>query len=269
MVVLDEIINRYFSQERLAHAYLLETRDFDKVLTIIKKIVAASTTQENADYLIDNGMYSDLKIIEPDGQWIKKEQVAMLKSDFKVKSIYGNKRIYVIKNAENLNKSSANTMLKFLEEPEENIIALLVTTNKNKVIDTLVSRCQYILLDSNREQVYSSNEEALKIFSILESKRQNASLEVFKIFDEYEDRNQIRAMLNDLILLYEQALLKKLDISSDITYNEVFDKLINNHKIEDIKKRINGLILIVDALEYNVNLKLMMDKLVISMFGVD
>lgn len=269
MVALDEMINKYFSQEHLAHAYLLETRDFDKVLTIVKKIVVSSTTQENVESLIDNGTFSDLKIIEPDGQWIKKEQVSMLKSDFKAKSAYGNKRIYVIKNAENLNKSSANTMLKFLEEPEENIIALLVTANKNKVIDTLVSRCQYILLDSNKEEVYSTNEEVLKILTILESKRQNASLELFRIFDEYEDRNQIRLMLNNLILLYEQALLKKIGTISDITYNESFDKLVNNYKIEDIKKRIEGLVSIVDALEYNVNLKLMMDKLVISMFGVD
>ena len=37
---------------------------------------------------------------------------------------------YIIKNAERLNPSSANTILKFLEEPEDNIIAILLTNNR-------------------------------------------------------------------------------------------------------------------------------------------
>ena len=68
---------------------------------------------------------------------IQKEQVTNLKNEFKIKSAFNNKRIYIIKNAENLNKSSANTMLKFLEEPEDNIIALLITNNKTKVLETI------------------------------------------------------------------------------------------------------------------------------------
>ena len=50
----------------------------------------------------------------------------------------------VINDVELLNTSAANSILKFLEEPEENIIAILITSNRNLVINTIVSRCQVI-----------------------------------------------------------------------------------------------------------------------------
>ena len=52
-------------------------------------------------------------------------------------------------------------------------------------------------------------------------------------------------------------------------YNEKIDKIIKNNTIIEIRKRISGLIFIVDLLEFNINIKLLVDKLVISMFGVD
>ena len=49
----------------------------------------------------------------------------------------------------------------------------------------------------------------------------------------------------------------------------IIKKLQKNNTIEDIKRKINGLVLIIDSFEYNINLKLLVDKLIISMFGVD
>ena len=270
MVVLDDIINKYFNKENTRHAYLLETSDCNKVLSIAKRILLDFNAEvENLEILLNNGTYSDLKLIEPDGQWIKKEQVSKLKNEFKNKSSFNNKQIYIIKNAENLNKAAANTMLKFLEEPEENIIALLVTSNKTKVLETIVSRCQYIILDSNKEQQNYYGQESINLYNILENKKQVAGADLMKILESYDDRNEIKALFNDVILIYEQILLKKMNVDIDIEYDKLFDKTLKSNTIDDIRRRINGLILIVDSLEYNVNLKLLMDKLVISMFGVD
>jgi len=268
--MLEEVLNKYFNKKNLKHAYLLETSDFNKVLTVAKKILLDSNEATyNLENLIDNDIYSDLKIITPEGQWIKKEQIIMLKDEFKVKSSYNNKRIYIIKNAEHLNKSSANTMLKFLEEPEENIVALLVTTNKTKVLQTIASRCQYIILDSNKDRDQTYSLDGVNLYSVLETKKQNAGFDIIKMFDNYDDRNMIKNLLNELIFIYEQLLLKKINIQNSIEDNEIFDKTIKNITIEDIQKRINAIIIIIDSLEYNVNLKLLVDKLVISMFGVD
>ena len=73
---------------------------------------------------------------------IKKEQILNIKSEMNENTINSGKLFYIIEYAENLNSSSANALLKFLEEPDDELIAILVTKNINKVISTIVSRCQ-------------------------------------------------------------------------------------------------------------------------------
>jgi len=268
MIVTEDNLN-YFCQNNLRHAYLLETNDLHKILAIVKHIFNQFNTEvSNLELMIENGIYPDLKIIEPDGQWIKKEQIYNLKDEFKTKSSFNSKRIYIIRNAENLNKNAANTLLKFLEEPENDIVALLITANKSKVLNTIVSRCQYIVLDSNKEKTKTITENSLNLYNILETKQQSSGLEVFKILDSYEDRNGIKEVLNELIWIYEQNLLSKMNVIN-LDDNKEFDKIFKVNTIEENKKRINGIIFAIDSLEYNINLKLLVDKLVILMFGVD
>lgn len=271
MIAVEDVIDKYFKLETIGHAYLLKTNDCQKAISIAKDILIKSNPNEpNIENLIDQGIYPDFKIIEPDGQWIKKEQISSLKDSFKTKSSYNGKQVYIIKNAENLNKSSGNTLLKFLEEPEENIIALLVTENKTKVLETLVSRCQYIVLDSNSENENIDIKQAIDIIDIIETKKQSSSLDVLNFLEQLDDKNDIKEFLMNVIAIYDKIMLRMLNIDVDESeYKELFDKITKNNTIEDIKRRINGLILIIDSLEYNINLKLLVDKLIISMFGVD
>ena len=271
MIAIEDVISKYFNLSNIGHAYLLKTNDYLKVIDIAKDILKKSNLNEpNIENLIDEGIYPDLLVIEPDGQWIKKEQILNLKNKFKTKSSYNGKQIYIIKNAENLNKSSGNTLLKFLEEPEENIIALLVTSNKTKVLETIVSRCQYIVLDSNVESIEKDKNQVIDIINIMEDKKQKAALDVLNYLEQFADKNEIKEFLMDVINMYDQIMLEILGVSEKKQeYEELFDKISKNNKIEDIKRRINGLIYIIDSLEYNINIKLLVDKLMISMFGVD
>ena len=266
----DEIITKYFNGEKLSHAYLLKTNDLNKIIKIVKTIFSLKSPNDNINVLIDEGIYPDLKIIEPDGQWIKKEQIINLQSEFKTKSIYNNKRIYIIKNAENLNKSSGNTLLKFLEEPSEDIIALLMTENKNKVLETIVSRCQYIVLDSNKDQDVNDYSEALSICMLLEDKKRLASIDLINKLDNFEDRNEIKKLFQQMLTIYDDCLLNMYEINHNTNLNQdVFDKICKNNTIKSVEAKLNALIFIIDSIDYNLNLKLLVDKLLIMMFGVD
>ena len=58
------------------------------------------------------------------------------------KSAFNNKeRIVLIDNAENLNLSSSNALLKIIEEPNDNIFFILIFDNNKKIIETINSRC--------------------------------------------------------------------------------------------------------------------------------
>ena len=151
-IVYKTLINS-IKNNRCSHAYLMESNGYSKVLDLsiaFAKYILCPNNYINCDNCnncsqcknIDNKEFLELKLIEAEGQWIKKNQLEELQYDFSKKSILGNKKVYIINGAEKLNISSSNSLLKFLEEPEDGIIAILITDNIYQLLDTIISRCQ-------------------------------------------------------------------------------------------------------------------------------
>ena len=164
-----ELINNIVEFNKISHAYLIEVDNYDSDYNCVIDFVKLIINDKDCDSLIDSGNYPDLKIIEPDGNVIKKAQLLNLQEQFKNKSFLNNKMIYIIKEADKLNESSGNTILKFLEEPEEDIVAILLTTNRYKIIETILSRCQIISL---KDDVYnmSLSDNVLDLLSFIVKK---------------------------------------------------------------------------------------------------
>ena len=148
-VVYSMLMNA-INNEKLSHAYIFDSNGnsdvFDIVLSFVKMILCKDIEYENEKSVIckrvDDGNYLDVKVIEPDGMWIKKDQLLDLQSEFNKRSFEGTKKIYIIKNAERMNPQTSNSILKFLEEPVDDIIAILVVDNVNLLLSTIISRCQ-------------------------------------------------------------------------------------------------------------------------------
>lgn len=56
--------------------------------------------------------------------------------------LHGKYKIYIIDEVHMLTNEASNALLKTLEEPPENVIFILATTESHKVLETIVSRCQ-------------------------------------------------------------------------------------------------------------------------------
>ena len=130
--------DNFLTNDKLSHAYLVELSNYDSDYQLLLSFINNIFIKYNHFFSVDkllcllkNNDYPDFIIVEADGTVIKKQQIKLLQEEFKTKSVYENKKIYLIKEAEKMNQYSLNTILKFLEEPEENIIAFLVTKNVN------------------------------------------------------------------------------------------------------------------------------------------
>ena len=140
--IITDLLIKSLNEKKIVQAYLFVcddinyiydyAKDFTKEIVINEKM--DSKTIESICKHIDLEQYNELKIIKPDGIFIKKEQLIELQKSVINKPVEGNKIVYIIKNADKLNSSSANTILKFLEEPEDDIIAILLTDNINTVL---------------------------------------------------------------------------------------------------------------------------------------
>lgn len=251
-------ISNEISKNKLSHAYLIETFDYcntDKLILEFLKFLLCDNKIKNNNcdcklcHLIDNNNYPDIKFIEPQGSNIKKEQLLSVMDDLKGKSIYNNKRIYVITDATRLNSSSANTMLKFLEEPEDDIIAILIANSRYKVIDTILSRCQILSLDRQESNDYS--EVVIDISDIICDKNKS-----FLYFDELLSKIPSRIEAFDIFKEVQQYLFSNLGGNY---LNLTDEKLISIISILDS---------IIIKLENNVNYKLILDNLLISILEV-
>ena len=173
-------------------------------------------------------------------------------------SLLNSKRIYIIKEAEKLNVSSANTMLKFLEEPEDNIIAFLVTDNRYHVIDTLLSRCQILTLKENKIR-YVEDDNLLDLLECV-FKPQNFFIKYnYFLQNIVVDKNVAKDMfleVQDIIITFLNNKYCDNNTISDDVY-----RILSKENDKCLLRAISTIEECVALLEYNVNYKLWLDSL--------
>ena len=260
-------VNQIILNNKVSHAYLIEIGSNDDLFYVyqfIKMILCNLTYDElkNSNNpiisLIDKHNYPDLFIIEPDGDMIKKNQLLSLQKEFSNKSLIGSKRIYIINGADKLNKFASNTMLKFLEEPEDDIIAFLLTDNRYHVLDTILSRCQILTLNDNNIIDYFDEFDLELLKSVLNPKMFYLNYNHF-INDIICDKN----ISKNKFLLIENFIVLYLNYKFNVN-KEIDSRLINIFDSYDDKylyKCISVIEQELPKLNLNVNYKLWLDSL--------
>ncbi len=70
------------------------------------------------------------------------DEIRQLKEKINYQPSKGRKKIYIIDEVHMLTKEAFNALLKTLEEPPEHVIFILATTEADKILPTIISRCQ-------------------------------------------------------------------------------------------------------------------------------
>jgi DNA polymerase-3 subunit delta' len=86
--------------------------------------------------------HPDLHLVEPDGAYIKIDQIRELQRALAFRPFEAPKKACIIEAADRLNPAAGNALLKTLEEPPGNAILILITANPDGVLPTILSRCQ-------------------------------------------------------------------------------------------------------------------------------
>ena len=75
---------------------------------------------------------------------IKVDQIRQLQEEFSKSGFESRLKIFILSQADKMNNSAANSLLKFLEEPVGNFLAILETESLGRILPTIQSRCQII-----------------------------------------------------------------------------------------------------------------------------
>jgi DNA polymerase-3 subunit gamma/tau len=160
-------------------------------------------------------------------------------------------KVYIIDEVHMLTTAAFNAFLKTLEEPPKHAIFILATTEKHKIIPTILSRCQ--IFDFNRIKVKDIADYLLKIaqnegvtaeaegLHLIAQKADGALRDALSIFDQIvsftEGNLSYAAVLENLHVLDYDYYFKLIDFSltEDIPgallmYNEILSKGFYGHQ---------------------------------------
>lgn len=270
---MSEKLEKYFnlraSQNTISHAFLLYNSNYDSLkeslFSVISKYIFKDEVNEES---------CDVLVVRPENSKIIKDQILDLQSKFKTKSQFHIAKTYIIDEAQMMNDYAANSLLKFLEEPEDNIYAFLITSNINSVLPTIKSRCQLIKVDDNVDFDIKKFDNELILKSIdlvnkIENYKEDSIAYLPDIFSKKEEKVVVMSIIKIIKYFYYDVLNYKIQntIQYFDEYLSTVEKIALNINEEDLTRKLIVLNKNENVLKYNVNVNLFIDKLIFDMVG--
>lgn len=198
--------------------------------TTCARILAKRINQESLDKALENEDFA-FNIFELDAASNNSvDDIRTLTDQVRIPPQTGKYKVYIIDEVHMLSQSAFNAFLKTLEEPPAHAIFILATTEKHKIIPTILSRCQifdfkrigvldiknYLHRIAEGEEV-QAEDDALHIIA---QKADGALRDALSIFD--------RVVSFSGNLLTRQAVSENLNVLDNEVYFGVTDLLLNN-----------------------------------------
>lgn len=310
--ILYQIFSNALQNNKLSHAYLLVGEPGIPLINIAMYLIK-SLLCDNPSPLaceecltclrIDDGNYADFIMLDGSLKTIKKNDIQQIETTFEKTALEVKGRmIYVIHLVENMTTEAVNSLLKFLEEPHDNIIAILTTENELKVLPTIISRSQRIPLrfmpqedviksatelevakdDAELLSFYYNESQSLKeasltedylltkkdCLSFLEALCHNYKEALFimqkNIAPRIRSKESARFMLDILIVFFQEAINYRTNNYTILQENENIVQDLSTLDI-NLEKILLEFMNCRGQLDLNINITLLFDHLVIYM----
>jgi DNA polymerase III subunit gamma/tau len=198
----------------------------------------------------------------------KVEDIRSLNDQVRIPPQIGKYSIYIIDEVHMLSSSAFNAFLKTLEEPPSHAIFILATTEKHKIIPTILSRCQ--IFDFNRIRIedivnrlaYVAKNEGIiaaeEALHVIGQKADGALRDALSIFDQIVSlcgkTISYKDVIENLNVLDYEYYFKTVDgaligdVSSVLlTFNEILEKGFDGHNfIAGLNSHIRDLLVCKD-----------------------
>lgn len=292
---------------RLAHAYLFHGPKGSGKLKAAT-LFAQSLICDDADPFacgscslcqrIEHQQYNDVIYLDGSMTSIKKKDILSLQERFSKTALEKGKKIYIINIVENSTTEALNSLLKFLEEPSSSeMVAILVSEQMDRVLPTIISRCQLIPFRSIRfidrfesiknelepldayllsnlyhqsERMVEASEEEFYQHSVYLWKEM-LKLKHRSIYDAHlfltmeafpasmkKIHKQVMQTLIEFLLIYYQDCMKKETYCEDEWYQK---EIKTEMSMKDARIAMEALMVAKDKCNHSVNLPLLLDQL--------
>ncbi len=241
-------IENALKNNKLAHAYLFAGPRGTGKTTMAKLLAKALNCEEGVGHqcnhcqnctAINEGTHPD--VIEIDAASNNGvDDVRDLIEKVKYGSILGHYKVYIIDEVHMMSASAFNALLKTLEEPPENVVFILCTTEPHKVLPTILSRCQrYDFTKLKEEDIYN------RLVQVLTKEHIEVNKEAVDLIVQLADGGMRDALsILDQVLAYSNNKLVTQDILNIFSLETNEEKIglltdISRNRLQSVLTRLN------------------------------
>jgi DNA polymerase III subunit delta' len=195
------LLQRSLERGRLAHAYLFSGHQLDQLEPIARTLAKALNCQKPlrkggvamdccdqcaSCRKIDHGNHPDVHWVRPESKSriVTVEQIRDLMHDIQLKPTEAEFKVATILGADRLRVEAANAFLKTLEEPPAKSILILLTTDPQRILETITSRCLRLNFAGEAQPRPAAPQLAwLRAFSDMAATPQKSLLSRYRLLD--------------------------------------------------------------------------------------
>jgi DNA polymerase-3 subunit delta' len=229
-----QLLQRSLARGRLGHAYLFAGDSLEELETLARtlaktlncqnpvKIKGAATDccdECSSCHKIENDTHADIHWARPESKSriITVEQTRELMGKIQLKPAEAVHKVAIIAGADRLNPQAANAFLKTLEEPPANSVLILLSTEPQRILETILSRCLRLnFFGEGKRELNPAETEWLEKFGGLAASEQKSLLGRYRLLDALLQKlGEIRSH-TDESLAARSPLEKYDDVEKDL-----------------------------------------------------
>jgi len=229
-----ELLQRSLERGRLAHAYLFtgsQLETLEALALALAKTLNCQRPENRGGAAVDacgqclpcqkieHGNHADVHWVRPESKTriITIDQVRDLMREIQLKPSEAEYKITVIVAADRLKVEAANAFLKTLEEPPAKSIIVLLSTEPQRLLETIISRCLRINFGGDALASITPAQVAwLEQFSEIASREQKSLMARYRLLDVLLKKlKELREAIEDS-LTKKSPLTRYNDISNDL-----------------------------------------------------
>lgn len=266
---LKNALTRSVQSGRFPHAVILEDEDDERLLATAKTLAAALVcTGEDkpcgrchACLKARSDSHPDIRIYYPDKKTenFKVDTVRELRSDTYIVANEAERKVYILVGAQNMLPAAQNALLKVLEEPPEGVCFLLLTSDKNLFLQTVLSRCVVFSQGEGKKADDKVLAVAQEIVKAIPSAYEYDLLAATAIFEK--DKSLLKGVLTVLPEYFRAAVLIKSGADAPEEYRQAAQTLAGGVSVGNLMKLIDCTNGLMSSLEKSENYTLLVTRL--------
>ncbi|MBR5190487.1 MAG: hypothetical protein IKW34_00455 [Clostridia bacterium] len=188
------------------------------------------------------------------------DSVRQIRDDAFVLPNESDSKVYILKNAHNMNDQAQNAILKILEEPPSYVFFIIVTTSRSTMLETVLSRVQTYSLLSDEEKITDKECDAVKSFiKALLNVNELALVEQTAVF--LKNNQFAKRVLNLLLEVFRDALVLKSGYSREVRFSEEVNVLYNKLTAKALMQLVEVCDELIDSIDRNCNNNLLVVRM--------